>query len=1853
MKKNIFRLCLLVLSGLLLNGCNRQHAAATDESLPFNPYVEAFTTGKISRQASVYVMLNQEVDSVKMASTNWKKAAKISPQTDGTFVFENNHTLVFKPSGTFERNTTYTVTLDLSEWFEAAEGNDKQFRFRFATLPLQVRGYVQSFDPVEGSDNSYDVSAVVYTSDVETPETVQALIRFPEKNEVEWQHSPDGKKHEITLKNIASENRSRSFAVSVASNKLGVSTDDLFVFEVPGNNEFSVFDTKSYTEPQRYIEVTFSKNLDKNQDMRGLAYIVGNNNDNVTVAGNKLRLYPDANRKGAVTVHLNSAIRSESGIAFGTEQDISVEVASDKPSVQFIGNGTIIPQSTRLAVPFQAIYLRGVVVRVIKIQERNVGQFLQINQLDQGRDLMRVGRLVARKTIFFDDDPNNDLTQLNTYAIDLRELIDPEPGAIYRLELSADKDLSAYPCEDAETRQTKEEILAKDELAFRKESSVYDNVEHYYYYYFDDDYEDYYYDYYSDYSPCSDYFWHGVKARRNVLATNLGLMAMAGEKNEMTVLVHNLLTTLPERDVEVIVRNFQHFDLGKGVTDEKGQVTIPYGSGKPFYLIASKDKQRSYLRVDGGSALSLSSFDVSGEVVQKGIKGFIYGDRGVWRPGDTLYLGFMLNDRAQTLPANHPVTMELINPMGQVYLKKTTSQGILGTYAFEMPTDPDAPTGSWVVNVHVGGVTFTKRVRIETIKPNRLKIDIKNDDKTLLRGEPMQTPIHVEWMTGATARNLRYDIQGTFQSIRTAFANYKEYVFDNPAKAFSGEESRVVEGITDENGNGIIAADFQIGTSAPGMLQGSFVARVFEESGDFSIDAFQMNYSPYKNYVGIKSPQPDKNQGWLPTGTPGKYEVVSVDYTGKPVANVDLEVSVYRIRWYWWWSSDKSRLASYIADSHNEPVRTLTVKTNASGKGSFDLGFTHNEWGTYYVAVKDRFGSHSAGVMDYYDWPYLVGRRDADGNPAANILSFKTDKDTYAPGEKMSVTIPSTLGARAVVSVMNGSRVLSIHEFECQDKETNFRIDVTEEMQPNAYVYISLLQPHGNTLNDLPIRLYGVVPVTVTSPENRLNPVIGVADEIKPEERYEVVVSEKNGREMSYTLAIVDEGLLDLTRFKTPDPWSVFNAREALGVSSWDLYNYVVGAYGGRIEQYFSIGGDDEAAAGPKAIVNRFKPVVQFVGPFQLKKGEKRRHWLDMPNYNGRVRVMVVAGDGKAYGNSEKSVFVRKPVMILGTLPRVIGVFEEMEVPAAVFVTKENLGNVQVSIQTSDNMEVIGEKQKNLQFSRIGDQTTTFRVRVKAAPGAGKITLTATARGEKATYETDIEIRSVRRPQVKQVAFVLEPGQSRNETLTLPGADGTNKLILEMSNVPPLNLTSRLQYLLGYPHGCLEQITSKAFPQLYLKDFASLTKEQESSVEMAVKEVLNRLRSHQMNDGSLSYWPGGGYYNGWAMTYAIHFMLEAEAKGYHVPSNLKSSVLNGMRRHAREWKAGNDRNYYRSETYTQAYRLYVLALGKVPEMGAMNRLKESGDLDMNSRWMLAAAYALVGRADVAKTLARHTEAAERLNLQYDLTYGSDLRDKGVRLITLCLLGESNSAALLAKEISGSLSTEHWYSTQTTAFSLMAMSHYIGKFRSDGEMAFAYQVNGKSDKVSTVKNIWSEVLLEKTTASAGLSVSNTSNSTLFGRIVTEGTPNQGNEDAYQHGISMTVQYQDANGRPVETSQMQQGVNFKATVTVRNSTASAHRNLAVTQVFPAGWEILNTRFLNDGATDENTPGISYQDIRDDRVYSYIDYLPSGRHVTFSIDLSAIYRGKFYLPPVYCEAMYDYLVRANTTGTYVEIR
>lgn len=1846
MKMRIISYLLIgIVCSLAMSACSTSDKENPEDVITVNPYVEAYTAGKISRFSPVHIILTQDIP-LEQQNTEWlEKNIRITPQVKGTFRVENNHTIVFKPAQAFERDKRYKVDVDLSRWF-ATQPADKNFQFTFQTVPAAIRADVTGMD---AGEKGYTFDLVVYTSDKEDSKEVEKAVKLSEQAETEWNHSADGKRHGLKIKNLPVADKARALTASIGPNSVDIKpSQTLATINVPAKEDFSVYDVRYESQPERFIEISFTQPLDKKQPLEGIAGVANQKYKVDFQNNNKIRIYPEAadEKYGNWTVFVSRGLRSAGGAQLNSDYEKNISSDENHPNIRFIGNGTIIPQSEQLVVPFQAVALRGVVVRVIKIFEQNIGSFLQSNQLEGSYDLMRFGRLVTRQTIFLDELGNYDLTRWNTFALDLNKLITPEPGAIYRIEFSFDKDLAYLSCQGMK-ELSKEEILAEDKLKFEEEINRF-NEGGYYYYSGEVGWDNYNYKERMD--PCKESYYVNKVTGKNILASNLGIMVTAGTTGKMDVFVHNLVTTFPESGTTVTLYNYQNQKIESGTTNGEGRATFSLDKGAPYYIIATSGKQRGYLRVDVASSLSLSSFDVSGEAIQKGLKGFIYGDRGVWRPGDTLHLSFMLNDKQAVIPRQHPVVMELINPLGQTYLRRTSTQGVLGIYSFDMPTEPDAPTGMWNVKVAVGGAEFTKRLRIETIKPNRLKIDLTFGSKLLQRGVPLNAKLHTEWLQGAVARDLKYDIQATFISTKTEFPGYGQFTFDNPSKLFSSEESSLIQGITNDEGNATIQASINVGQSAPGMLMGSFVTKVYESTGDFSIDAVRAMYSPYECYIGIEAPGKEKEQ--LETDHQYKYKVVALTPEGKPVSGRSLEVKIYKVDWYWWWSADNNSLANFVSNNYNKPVEKFTLTTDASGAGMVGMNIPKDQWGTYFITVTDAVtGGHSTGVMSYFDWPGMDGRRDMGGADKATLLKFKLDKETYNPGDKMVVTIPTSQGSRAIVCIENGNELLSVTEQVCEDNETRVIVPVTEKMLPNAYVYVTLIQPYAFTKNDLPIRMYGVVPFMVNSPASHLEPQLSLPQEVKPEQPYQITVSEKSGKEMAYTLAIVDEGLLDLTRFKTPDPWIAFNAREALGVRTWDMYNFVLGAYGGKIEQLFAIGGDDALNRGPKAIVNRFKPVVQFAGPFILKKGQKATHTFDMPNYNGRVRVMAVAGNGSAYGSADKTMLVRSPIMVLGTLPRVLGVGDEVDIPVTVFATKDNIGDVKVTMTVSDNVQIIGETEKSLQFSAVGDKSVQFRIHVKNNPGVAKIKITAQAGQEKSTYDTDLEIREITREQVTILPVKLEAGKEWKETLKLAGRPGTNKVSLEIGNVPPVNLSSRMGYLMTYPHGCLEQIVSAVFPQLYLSEFCDLSAEQSAQIQSKVENVLNRLRSFQTGDGAFAYWPGQSSTSGWGSVYAGHFMLEAEKHGYLVAASMKKNWLDNQIKMAQQWKAA-DVSYRNEEALTQAYRLYVLSLAQNPDVGAMNRLMADDSFSPMTYWVLAAAYANIGKPDVGKQLTSKTTSVQSAAAD-DITFGSDYRNKAMQLLTLCLLNNATEAATLATELSEALSSSEWMSTQTTAFSLIALSKYMQKYPVSGGLNFVYSYDGKGESVNTPKRLWMNVLADKASKGEEIQVRNDGKSVLFGRVVLSGQVRQGETQAMSNGVTMKVRYVNRQGNPVSVEEIKQGTDFKAVVQISNPTARTIRNLVVTQILPAGWEILNARFLNDNAAAPTVAGVNYQDFRDDRVYSYIDILPGGSNVEITLNLYAAYAGTFTLPAVSCEAMYDPLIRANTTDIKVQVK
>ncbi len=1807
----------------------------------FSEYITSYTAGVISSGSAVRIILaNDAVDSTFIGQESSVSLFSFEPSIKGKTVWIDKRTVEFVPESRMISGQIYEVDFQLSKLISVAK-ELSEFKFSFQIMPQNFDVAVENIKPyVKTELTRQRIEGVLNTADFAEDATIESMLAAEQEGKnlkVTWSHTAEGKQHMFVVEDVVRKEAASKVVLSVDGKNLGITLQDKKEIEIPALGDFKIVNAKVVQNPNQYVVLQFSDPLKEKQELRGLISIEEDRGLTLEyeIHDNEIWVYPPVRQSGTKTVYVEAGVRNINDYRMKVASSSAVVFEQLKPLARFVGKGTILPSTDGLILPFEAVNLKAIDLTVTRIFENNMLQFLQVNNLDGNYDLNRVGKRLLKQKIQLDNTGITDIGKWNRYTLDLSKFIQAEPGAIYQLSISFKKAYAAYVCEDGESSEELTEV--EDEILQDKEGYYEEE-----YYYGED------YDWEQRDNPCnSSYYTNSRTIKKNILASDFGLLAKRGNDGSTTVIVNDLKTTEPMNGITLEFYDFQQQLLGSMTTSQDGRALF-VSKDVPFAVIAKNGSQRGYMRMMDGESLSLSGFDVSGDYINKGLKGFIYGERGVWRPGDSVYLSFILEDKNKVLPATHPVVFELQNPQGTIVNRQVKSSSENGFYRLATATTPDAPTGNWMVRIKVGGTEFNQQVKIETIKPNRLKINLDFGSDKILSPE-ITGNLEVKWLHGAPGKNLKAEFEVTLGRANTTFPKYDDFVFEEPSGTYTSETQSILQGSTDAEGKATFNATLPSSEGFPGFMTAVFRGKVFEESGNFSIDRIMMPYFPYESYAGLKTPVGERYSGMLYTDTTQRLDVVFLDINGSPVSRTNATIGVYRLNRYWWWDNAGDNVANYIQGQNAQLISSGKVNApNGKANWSFKIGSA--DWGTYYIQVCDPVSGHCTGKTVYIDQPGYYGRYSREDKGGATQLSFTSDKARYNVGDKINLTIPGSGQGRALISVENGSKVLSTHWIQTQKGDNQFSIDATAEMTPNIFVNVSLLQPHSQTVNDLPIRLYGVVPIGVEDPATHLEPVISMAEEIQPGQEVVIKVSEKTKRKMTFTLAMVDEGLLDITKFKTPDPWKKFYAREALGVRTWDLYDDVMGAFGSRIERLLAVGGDAELEANEEdSRANRFKPVVKYFGPVTLDAGETKDFKFTMPQYIGSVKTMVVAGYEGAYGQAEKVTPVRKPLMVLATLPRVLGPEENVKLPITLFTQDKSIKNVNIEVKVTGPVALVGDASRNVSMSASGDLTVDFELAVKAAIGVGKITVKASSGSFTASDEIEIDIRNPN-PPVSQVADTfLEAGKSWTGDVIPVGLAGTNSAVLEVSSIPPINLGYRLRYLMEYPHGCVEQTTSAAFPQLYLSVVKELNESELARTKFNITKAIERLKMFITRDGGFAYWPGYDDSDSWGSTYAGHFLIEAEQKGYYVPADMLKRWKKYQRNKALEWRR-NDNKYYNTDLI-QAYRLYTLAAADAAELSAMNRLRELQDLTLQAKWMLAAAYAKAGQPEAAKKIISNLTTTIKPYQELAYSYGSDVRDRAIILEALILLNDKTKAFELVKEISNSLSnSSYWMSTQTIAYSLKAVGMFVATEKRAG-VKYAYSYGGKTISASTDLPLSQIPLVIAGAQKAPIKITNESKGSLFVRVISTGTPARGQETDSESNLALTITYADSKGNPINPAILTQGTEFFANVTVKNpGVRGQYQNLALTQIFPSGWEINNMRLTDDENTVKADYG-DYQDIRDDRVYTYFGLGP-GASRTFKTILTAGYAGTYYLPGVSCEAMYDNSIYARKKGEVVQV-
>ncbi len=1853
-------LFLLIMMTVGLYSCTRTQKDIIP-SADYAPYVNAYTGGVISQNSTIRIELTHDQPMVDLNSELKNNPFSFSPSLKGKAYWVSNNTIEFVPEeGTLKPGTLYEGTFQLGDFIEV-DKKLKEFNFSFRVQERNFTLQLESLPITATQPDEINIKGEIRFSDVVKKEEVEKMLTASDGKKsypVEVTATDNLTRYQFNIRQIPREADDYPLTITANGNPAGIDRKQSEEVLIPAKDCFRFMSAERIEQPENGIEIVFSAPLSTTQDLKGLIEIPEVSSSIFQISENRVFIYFEANTQNKLTLNIHEGVKDSQGKALGTSHTISFSEVSLKPQVEMSTSAAILPDSKSLIIPFRAVNLYAVDLSVIRIFENNVLMFMQTNSLASANELRRSGRLVYKKTLWLAKDASKDIHHWGDYSIDLAGLIHQEPGAIYRVILSFRQEYSAYPCGGNENQDmkfagsnTSDGLTKVTGSVLSEEDEAIWNTPEAYYYYNGGTMDWSVYRWTERDNPCHpSYYMNSDRiAACNVFASNLGMIVKRNSLNKLWIAVSNILDTKPIGKAQVTAYNFQLQPIGKGETNGDGFVEIT-PKGVPFIIVAESEKQKAYVRVVDGEEQSVSRFDVGGKDIQKGLKGFIYGERGVWRPGDTLHISFILEDREKRIPDKHPVALEIYNPRGQFYTKMISTQGMNGFYTFDVPTQATDPTGLWNAYIKVGGTTFHKGLRIETIKPNRLKINLALPKILQATDKDVYAPLTSTWLTGATASKLKAKIEMSLSKVNTQFKNYGQYIFNNPATNFTTIKTDVFDGTLDAEGKASVTLKVPTATEAPGMLNATFTTRVFEPGGDASIYTQTIPFSPFTSYVGINLNQPKGK--YIETDKDHVFDIVTVNTQGQLVNRTNLEYKIYRIGWSWWWENSGESFGTYINNSSITPVASGNLQTRG-GKASFKFRVDYPSWGRYLVYVKDKESGHATGGTVYIDWPEWRGRSSKTDPSGIKMLAFSLNKDSYEIGETATAIIPAAAGGRALVSIENGSTVLRQEWIEVSNGgDTKYTFKITPEMTPNVYLHISLLQPHAQTVNDLPIRMYGVVPVFVTNSQTVLQPQIQMPEVLRPETNFNVTVSEKSGKPMTYTLAIVDDGLLDLTNFKTPDPWNDFYSREALGIRTWDMYDNVLGASSGSYSSLFSTGGD--ATLKPAdAKANRFKPVVKFIGPFYLGKGKSQTHTLKLPMYVGSVRAMVVAGQDGAYGNAEKTAFVRTPLMMLSTLPRVLSIQEEITVPVNIFAMENQVKNVTVSLQASGGgVQIVGANQQSLKFTQPGDQLVFFTLKTGSKTGKATIHLTANGGGQQTKETIEIDVRNPNPVVTLRNSQWIEAGQSKELSYNLSSSSTYNQIKLEVSRIPSVDISRRFDFLYNYQHHCTEQLTSKALPLLFVAQFKTIDKTEAEKIKTNVQEAIRQIYGRQLPNGGFVYWPGNAVADEWISSYAGMFLTLAQEKGYAVHANVLNKWKRFQRAAAQNWRMPQEASGWQQwqSELQQAFRLYTLALAGVPEYGAMNRMKEQTGLSIQAKWRLAAAYALTGKMKPAEELVYNVETTVNPYSSMNQIYGSSDRDEAMILETLILMNRERDALQQAKVVSKNLSQEDWFSTQSTAFALMAMGRLAEKL--SGTLDFVWSWNDKQQPaVKSAKAVF-EKEIATTPKSGTVSVKNQGKGALSVDLITRTQLLNDTLPAISDNLRMDIRYANLNGTPLSVNDIIQGTDFMAITSISNiSGTSDYTNLALTHIIPSGWEIYNERMVapktENVAADGSGQSVSkysYQDIRDDRVLTYFN-LRRGETKVFTVRLQATYAGNFILPAVQCEAMYDVNVQARS--------
>lgn len=1353
--------------------------------------------------------------------------------------------------------------------------------------------------------------------------------------------------------------------------------------------------------------------------------------------------------------------------------------------------------------------------------------------------------------------------------------------------------------------------------------------------------------------------------KRLILVTDLGIIVKDNADQSHHVFVQSIANGEPVASAEVALLGKNGVALETVTTDDKGHAyfTSSYAyqrEKEPTVYVVKSNNDMSFIPFNRAQRqINLSKFDIGGvrssSVSGLSLNGFMFSDRGIYRPSETVNLAMVVKNDNLSSVASIPLELVIRDPRNREIKVERYQLPKFGFSDFQFKTELTSDTGQYYASLHLvsskgrrGREIGNTQFKVEEFQPDTMKIESKLDD-TLAKGwnskQQLSATVSLSNLFGTAAQDRKVSASIIIEPQIFNFKQYENYhftetKFDGSQKALRLNQELALKRT---NNNGKVTYDIDLSRFKSGTYRTRFLVEGFDQAGGRSVRASNsILTSPLKQLVGYK---PDGDLNYISSGSKRSVNFIAINAQLETQLASDLSLKIIEIQH-----------VSTLVKQANGTYKYQTIKKEVElshaelsiPENGFNYTIDTAQAGDFAIEVYDlnkqrvsRFEYSVAGFAN------LSGKIDKNAE-----LQLKLDKQDYFPGDVIKLSLKAPYVGAGLISIET-DKVHHFKWFKTEQESTVQEIILPKDVEGTAYINVAFVRDVGsNEIFTSPLS-YAVQPFSVDKSKRRVDITLGAKELVRPGKAMDIQFS--TSKPSKIAIFAVDEGILQVANYQVPNPLGHYLKKRALDVQTMQILDLILPDFN-ILKQLSASGGGSQARNALAKNLNPFarktdKPAVFWSGIYDADSQNKSVSFNVPNSFAGELRIMAVAIAENAVGAESRSTIVRGPFVISPNVLTAAAPGDEFDVTVGVANIIEGSGKnvpIELGITASENLELIGAETSVLNIDEGSEGKLSFRVRAKQKLGAAELKFTARSGDEELFRTAGLSIRPAMTYRTTMKSGVVDNGKVN---LPLKRRLYSNFAAQSISaSASPLVIVDGLNsYLKQYPHGCTEQMVSKIFPLIGLMSHQMYAPHLDE-VNSKFGALINTLRTRQTADGGFSFWPSSRAAAEYPSIYAMHFLIEAQQAGFPVPNDMLQrgkSYLTEVAQRSSPISNGIDMsNRNRANAIYLLTRVGVVTSNYLVDLEQGLRTK-NGQKN-NDEWhdgilssYMGATYKLLQKDDEAERLMSYYKIASQRERQFD-DFNSILATDAQHLFLL-----SKHFPKAAKKLDSTvileLTTKIYkgeYNTISAAYSVLALGEYSKLMStSDQQEVIEFIAMNANDTETTLEAVAKPFLSADYTVDA-TSVAASSEDALYYLNVQSGFDQNLPSDVVKDGIEILREFVDEDGQVI--TEFQQGREITAKLKIRSLGEPYLSNIAVVDLLPGGFEVIR----NSVPRKSNGWNADYVDVREDRVVFYGRFSNRVTELSYKVKLSA--SGTFVVPPSYAESMYDRSIRANTKAS-----